>query len=258
MPDYIPRVTIISGEASGDLHGAQLALALRKLLPSVRISGVGGKRMRQAGVELVADSSSWSAIGVVEALGVVPKLLRAMHGLKAYLAKNPPDLLILIDFGFFNLRLAKHVAGSLKVLYYFPPGSWRKNATYPDLAGKVDRVVTPFSWSEASLRDQGFHVHYFGHPLLDVVHPALGRVAFCNEYGLDANRRIVGMLPGSRNQEIAYNLPALAVVGARMLKTHPDLQFVIPMASSVSINAIRDELNSVPWIEAEGVDTDSD
>jgi lipid-A-disaccharide synthase len=249
------NVMIIAGEASGDLHGAALTLAVRNKLPNVHISGVGGSRMREAGVELLWDSSTWSAIGIAEGLKLGPRLLLILRELRRYIESHPPDVLVLIDFGFFNLRVGKNLPDDVKVLYYFPPGSWRRNGGCRQLSEIADKVVTPFSWSEAALRSQGVDVHYFGHPLLDVVRPQFNRAEFCSRFSIDPERPIVGLLPGSRTQEIANTLPTMLVACAKMAKTSPELQFAIPLATSISAKMVQNELESVTWIDVTSVES---
>ena len=246
-----PIVMIVSGEASGDMHGACLAAQLKRMVPGIELRGVGGRKMREAGVDLIFDSSSWSAIGVTEAWKLIPSLLNTKRKLKAHLRANPPDLLVLIDFGAFNVRLAQSIRGSgIKVLYYFPPGSWRRGSTHNSLSGIVDRIITPFPWSAESLREQGFKADFFGHPLLDVVKPSLSRGEFCASFGLDPDRPIIGLLPGSRKQELKYNLPAILMGAGKLVAAMPELQFAIPLASSIDPNKVLDELNDIPWLRA--------
>jgi lipid-A-disaccharide synthase len=241
---------IIAGEASGDLHGACLADKLKRMLPDIELAGIGSRRMREAGVEIVYDSSTWSAIGVAEALKVVPRLALALLRLRAYLKAHPPDVLVLIDFGTFNVQVGKRLRPpGTKVLYYFPPSSWYRGATYERLIGIPDRVVTPFPWSAEALRERGFRADFFGHPLLDVAKPHLSREDFCRQYGFDAERPIIGLLPGSRKQELIYNLPPMLAAAAMLLESMPDLQFAIPSAQSVSADAFAKELDRVPWLD---------
>lgn len=251
-------VAIVAGEASGDLNGAHLATTLRRISPELDICGVGGKHMREAGVRLLADSSAWSAIGVSEALRLVPRLLIELRKLRAHFEANPPDVLLLIDFGAFNLRLARQLRrGRSKVFYYYPPGSWNRSSRYQCLEGIADRIVTPFPWSAETLRERGFHADFYGHPLLDIVKPSLSRSSFCERFGFDSNKPLIGLLPGSRAQEISYNLPVLLISAARLAACMPDLQFAVPVAASVSLNSIAQELKNIPWIDVEGIELGS-
>ena len=259
MAENAPSVVIVTGEASGDMHGAHLATSLKQALPSVRIRGVGGRKMRDAGVQLLFDSSAWSAIGIAEGLKVGPRLLTTYRKLKAGLVADPPDLVILIDFGAFNTRLGRFVhSRGMKVLYYFPPSSWNRHANYERLKEVADRVVSPFPWTPALLEDQGIRADFFGHPLLDVVRPSCSRDEFCRRFGFDASRPIVGLLPGSRAQEIIHNLPPLVASAAELLGKIPDLQFAVPPASSVDIFALMYELRRIPWVDVDAENTLAD
>ena len=250
MAGKAPNVVIIAGEASGDLQGACLANELRQLHPGIVIRGIGGRHMREADVDILYDSSSWGAIGIAEALKLVPSLLRILGKLRRLLEANPPDVLVLIDFGAFNVRLANALRSSgIKVLYYFPPRSWSRGATYSRLDGLVDRVVTPFPWSADILKGRGFQADFFGHPLLDIVKPSLSREAFCEQFGFDGERPIIGLLPGSRTHEIRYNMPVLLLAAARLAESIPGLQFGVPLASTLDAASIEAELSSIPWVE---------
>jgi lipid-A-disaccharide synthase len=242
---------VVAGEASGDVNGAHLAASLKKRLPGIVIEGVGGREMRDVGVSIIYDSSTWGAIGIVESLKVVPGLMLALSNLREQLRVNPPDLLILIDFGAFNTRLGRiaHALG-IKVLYYFPPGSWSRSSSYKCLDGIADHVITPFPWSADVLRLRGFSADFFGHPLLDTVAPTLSKEEFCGLHGLDPESPIVALLPGSRTQEVVHNLPALMVTAARMRERNPRLQFVVALASSISCDGVTSDLADVPWLDA--------
>ena len=240
MSARTPSIIIIAGEASGDLQGACLAAEFRRMAPQAVICGVGGRRMREAGVELLFDSSAWGAIGTTEALKLVPRLSLVLLKLKARLNADPPDVLVLIDFGAFNVRLGKHAhARGVKVLYYFPPGSWNRHSDGSRLKEVADRVVTPFPWSAELLNHAGIRADFFGHPLLDIVRPTLSQAEFCERFDLDPERPIVGLLPGSRKQEIVHNLPAQAEAAHKLSQSIPGLQFAIPLASSVDPSAVR-------------------
>ncbi len=247
MEKHGPSIAIVAGEASGDLQGALLAARLRVSAPSVRIWGVGGSKMREAGVELIHDSSSWSAIGIAEALKLAPRLLLIQSRLVRQLKADPPDLLILIDFGAFNVRLARQVRplGST-LMYYFPPGSWHRGNSYQKLQGLVDAVVTPFPWSAETLRQKGFRAEFFGHPVLDAAKPSLSRDEFCSRFGFDASHPIVGLLPGSRAQELRHNLPAMLEAAAILRLSVPELQFAVPTAPGVDVRRITNEVEAAP------------
>lgn len=238
------NICMIAGEASGDLMGSLLASELHHRNPDLNLWGMGGRRMRQSGVELLEDASKWGAIGIVESLKVVPALLLALHRLKNALVSRKPDLLILIDFGAFNTKVARKAKElRIPVLYFFPPGSWRRNGiVHPNFAKLVDRVATPFPWSEKALQEGGISAKFVGHPLLDVVHPRINKEMFCRQYQLKSCYPIVGLLPGSRKQELTNILPVQLQAGKRIQEEYPSAAFVIPLASSVNRSFVESQI----------------
>ncbi len=217
-----PRVFVIAGEPSGDQHAAMLGEALRARR-DLRLTGIGGPRMRAAGFELLYDSTDWSGIGVVESLKSVPMLLGIQRRLVRHLASSPPDLLVLVDFGAFNVRLARRLARGKRppILYYFPPGSWRRNADYRGLAGIVDRVATVFAWGEELLRAAGVDGRFVGHPVVDRIQPpdAQARAALREKLAPGADAPVIGLLPGSRRTEVLCN-GRVQLEAARIIAAH--------------------------------------
>src|SRR5437870_82726 len=143
------NIAIFSGELSGDLIGGALAREIRRLAPGVELWGLGSQSMRSAGVELLADSAEWGAISIAEAIGKVPGLLIHIFPLvKKAVRTRRPDLVVLVDFGAFNVRVARFCKQQeIKVLYYFPPGTWRRSgAQGAELAEITDLLAVPFEW----------------------------------------------------------------------------------------------------------------
>jgi lipid-A-disaccharide synthase len=177
--------------------------------------------LREAGVETLYDSSRWGAIGIAEALKLAPRLLRVLGHIKQELARRRPNLVILVDFGAFNVRVGRYARSiGLPVFYYFPPGSWRRDPSGAvRMKDVADRVATPFPWSAENLRAAGIDAHWVGHPLVDQV-----RLATAREGDGTAGRRVesartVCYLPGSRTHEIRDNGPVIAAA-ARLLSEH--------------------------------------
>jgi lipid-A-disaccharide synthase len=241
----------VAGEASGDASCAALVRAVREQLPNVYFWGVGGRLMAKVGVQLLYDSSAWGAVGVVEALRVAPALWLAQQKLKRRLAQEPPDLLVLVDFGAFNVPLAKWAKGrGMKVFYYFPPGSWRRYLPRRnDLPDCTDCIVTPFPWSAELLRQAGANAHFVGHPLLDRVKPSLSEEEFCERLSLNPEGLRIGLLPGSRRQEVRSLLPVLRQAAERLAEQEPAAQFVLALAPSVQDEEVRRIFDgcAVPW-----------
>ncbi|MGC9317287.1 MAG: lipid-A-disaccharide synthase [Armatimonadota bacterium] len=234
--DRTPQVFVVAGEPSADQHGAMLGEALRRRC-QVRLTGVGQRRMRDAGFELRFDSTGWSGIGVVQSLSRVPMLMVRMHQLTIHLVSVRPDLLVLMDFGAFNVRLARRLRRELTspILYYFPPRSWSRDADYRTLRGVVDRVATPFPWSEGRLREAGIDARWVGHPVIDRIEPAHGegRVRLRRELGLNAETPLVGMLPGSRSAEVRCNGPVMLGAAKLIIRDVPEMRFLLSVAPSI-------------------------
>ena len=234
------RIAIIAGEASGDLNGSLLARHLREMQPGVELWGAGGKRMREAGVDLIWESGSTGAVGIMESLKLVPGLLIEFARVKAELLRRRPDALTLIDFGAFNKRVAAFARRQgIKTIYYLPPGAWRRRPRKTSQAGLADKLITPFEWSYEALRDAGADVTLIGHPLLDVVKPSLTEEQFRAQVGMPPDAPIVGLLPGSRKQEIRHNLPAMLAAAVLMTERLPAACFVIAAAGRSQAETIE-------------------
>jgi lipid-A-disaccharide synthase len=197
------RVFLSAGEASGDAYAAALVEAMRA--DGITFEGVGGNRLRAAIGDLVADSSTWGAISIVQSLGVAPRAAKGALKARRQLKTGKPGLLIAIDFGFFNIRLCRWAKkAGWKVLYFMPPSSWRRDRQGKDLPAITDAVVTPFPWSAEILRANGANAHFFGHPLKQLI----------GDRNLHTHRPggQVAVLAGSRSHEIERNLPMIADV----------------------------------------------
>ncbi len=236
-----PTIFIVAGEASGDQHGAMLAQALLERA-EVSLAGVGQQRMRQAGVELLFDSTGWSAIGVMEALRRVPKLLLRARQMIRWLSQHPPDLVVLVDFGAFNVRLGHQLKKKqdVPILYYFPPRSWSRSARgFESLARIADRVATPFPWSAELLRASGIDATWVGHPVVDRISPPDDRGPVRAKLGLDPHAPVVGILPGSRPAEIGLIAPLSLGAAKIVRRALPDAQFVISVAPTIKPKALE-------------------
>lgn len=234
------RIAIITGEASGDLHGSLLAKYMRDMCPGIEIWGAGGKRMREAGVNLICQSGSTGAIGIVESLKLVPGLLMEYFRVRRELLRRRPDVLTLIDFGAFNKRVLGFAKRhGIKIVYYIPPGAWRKKRRNPGMAQMADKVITPFDWSYRIFKDAGIDVTLVGHPLLDIVKPRLSEQEFRQRFNLRPDSRLVALLPGSRKQEITHISPALLRAAKIIDSQVPDLQYVVAAAGPVRARQIE-------------------
>ncbi len=235
-------IMIVAGEASGDLHGAGLVRAMQKKDTSLRFFGTGGKELAHAGVEILCDIDKITVMGLSEIFATLKDIVLTFRSLKRTLREKKPSLLILVDFGEFNLRLAKHAKKlNIPVFYYITPKVWvwrkgrvKKLAKYVDCAA----VILPFE--EPYLQQRGVHARYVGNPVLDSVEIKLNKKEFCQKYSLDDGKAIVGILPGSRKKEVFFLLPIFLESARRMQKKYSrELTFVLPLASTLTI----DDLN---------------
>ncbi len=228
-----PRVLLVAGEASGDVHGADLVTALKRQVPHIEVFGVGGQCLREAGMHTLVDTAAIAGMGLFEARDKLRALLRTYRQLTTTLRTNPPDLLVLIDFPEFNLRLAKVAKrAGVRVFYYISPQvwAWRKRRVYT-LARRVDQLAAVFPFEPPFYAAHGCPVEFVGHPLVDRVHPSRSREETHRHYGLDPTCRTITLLPGSRAQEVRYLLDPL--LGATEL-LGKGYQFVLAVASTLN------------------------
>jgi lipid A disaccharide synthetase len=236
------NIAIFAGEVSGDLIGGALAREILRLAPEIKLWGIGGDTMRMAGVELVEDCSAWGAMGVTQALKSVPGMvLRIGPKMRAVVRSRRPDVVVLIDFGAFNVRAAKFCKSlGLKVVYYFPPGTWRRSgAKGAELAALTDLLLVPFQWAEERYRSLGANVVNVGHPMLERVRSEMSRAEFAGHFGMDPDHPIVGLLPGSRKHEVAHIMPALLDSARRIHREIKETQFVVGVAPSISLEMMH-------------------
>jgi len=228
------RVLLVAGEASGDLHGASFLRALRELVPGVHVLGIGGARLRAAGLECLFPAESLSIMGL-PSLQDIQKVWHAFQKLWKVLREDPPSLLVLIDFPDFNLllaRLAKRYG--VPVFYYISPQVWAwRRGRIKTIKKVVDTMAVVLPFEVDFYARHGFRVHYVGHPLLDVVKPALARKTFCQVAGLDPERPMVGFFPGSRPREVATLLPLFEETFSILKARRPSLQGVFVQAEGI-------------------------
>jgi lipid-A-disaccharide synthase len=245
-------IMLVAGEASGDLHGAALCRALRALAPGRPLVGMGGERMAAAGLDRLADVTAAAAIGGTEALGPLPTLLRAWRRLRAALqGRRPPAALVLIDFPEFNTRLAR-VAGraGIPVVYFIPPQVWAWRPWRARvIARRVSLVLAVFPFEAATYRAAGARVEFVGHPVLDALADAPSRPAARARLGLDAEATVVGLLPGSRRQEIERTLPVLHAAAARIAAARPATRFVLASVDGATPDPVATLRGASPAVQ---------
>ncbi len=235
------QVFIIAGEASGDLHGSNLIRALKARLPQARFVGVGGPHMEEAGLEVLFPISDLAVVGMVEVISHISPILKAFGLITGWLRNEKPDLLILIDYPDFNLRVASRAKRlSIPILYYISPQVWAwRQGRVKKLRRLVDRMAVILPFEEDFFRSHGMDVDFVGHPLLDVVKASIPRDEFCRKIGFDPGRPVIGLVPGSRRGEVLRLFPLMADAAERISRERHDVQFVVPLAPSLDPEILK-------------------
>ena len=233
----MPSLVFVAGDPSGDAHAARLVEALTARTPDLACAGLGGPAMQQAGVSLLDDLTTTAAIGPFDAARHLGRLLRARRLLKNHLTTHRPDLVILVDFGDYNLPVIAPLVKryGIPILYYISPQVWawgRWRLRY--IRRYVDRMVVFFPFEEAFYRREGIPVTWVGHPLVEQAKPTVSKEAAAKRFGLNPWRMTVGLLPGSRVDEVRRHLPLLLDVARHMAWDMPGVQFLLPKAPNVS------------------------
>jgi lipid-A-disaccharide synthase len=230
----VQRVMIIAGEASGDLHGSGVVRELKLLSPSIDIYGVGGEKMKKAGMDLIYDIKELGFMGFVEVLKHLPFLKTMERTLEQIVRFKKPDVLLLIDYPGFNLRFAKIAKRyGVKIVYYISPQVWAwHRSRVKKMQGLVDKMLVILPFEVDVYKANGIDVEFVGHPLLEVLEHTLDRKNFCKRFGLDGRKKIIALLPGSRKQEIDYIFHEM-ISAARMIALEQDVEIIVGVAPTL-------------------------
>lgn len=229
------EILISAGEASGDLYGSALVEALRRRLPDARFFGCAGTKMQAAGVEPVVDAASLSVVGLIEVVSHIPRIYGEFRRLIAAARARKPALAILVDSPDFHLRAAAklHAVG-IPVVYLVAPQAWAwRKGRVRAMRRNISRLLCIFPFEEAFFRGHGMPTDYIGHPLARICRPRMSRGDFFSTQGLDPDRPLLTLLPGSRAGEIARHLPVLAEASRRIAERIP-AQFVLALPEGLT------------------------
>ena len=250
---------LVVGEASGDMYGAQLVEALHARDGALKIFGVAGERLQQLHFEALFNVAELTGMGLVELTGNLKNIWRAYSLLKRALKERRPNLLILIDFPDFNLRLAR-LAKSLKipVLYYVSPQIWAwRRGRVRQIARWVDHMAVVFPFEAPFYERHGVNVTYVGHPLLQTVQVHRAKETVLTQIGLDPTKPTIALLPGSRRGEVERHLPVLRDSAVRLSKER-DVQFFCVRANTIDKEAVESALQHsalhIPIVEKDHYD----
>ena len=246
-PDKI-SILIIAGETSGDMHGASLMSAMKTLNPDLTFFGIGGDRMIAEGLEPVRHARNMAILGFFEVLKHLRYIYRVYKDLVHLLRTRNPYLIILIDYPGFNLRFArKSKKLGFRNLYYISPQVWAwKKSRVDQMVKSIDRMLVILPFETDIYRKKGLDVHFVGHPLKGNLVSNQTKSRFCEENGLNPEFPIIGLLPGSRTQEIARLLPEMSRA-CKMVQNHlPKAQFIVGMAPHLSEHDYLPYLDQAP------------
>jgi len=243
-----PQFLMVAGEASGDMYGAEVARSLFRKFPGCRIYGLGGERIREAGVQLESDIRHTAVVGPFEVISHLGTLYKVFRNLSEHIEMERPAAAILIDFPDFNLRLARRLkdAGA-PVIYYISPQVWAwREGRVKQIRELVNKMLVIFPFEEEIYRRAGVDVEFVGHPLMDMVRPTKSKEEFCRKYKLDPMQPIVALLPGSRRKEVRYILPTLCRAAELIAMHKPEAQFVLPMATGLDRRFLENIVQARP------------
>jgi lipid-A-disaccharide synthase len=241
------KIFISTGEVSGDLHGSYLIKALLALDPTLEITALGGQRMAQTGIRLIADTGTISSIGYAEALPYILPTLKVQRAAKKFLRQNPPDLVVYIDYIGPNVGLGKFVRkldASIPGIYYIGPQEWVWNAgstKTSEIVGFTDLILAIFPEEENYYSRNGANATFIGNPLLDIVQTTKSREAIRQEMGVSATDPVVVLMPGSRSQEIRQLMPVIFEGALLLQEAMPAVHFWVPLSSDRFREAIQQE-----------------
>ncbi len=243
-----PVIMFSAGESSGDQHAANMFLELKKYQPDIKGIGMGGAKMAQAGINIRYDSAGIAVIGVVEVIKHYREIRRALRLMQQMLATERPDLLVCVDYKEFNFKLARFAKQcGVKVLFYVSPQVWAWRPGRVKQYGKViDMMAVIFPFETAYYEKQNVPVRYVGHPSVDKVHALYSKAEDMRRFDLDESNPVVGLLPGSRANEIRRMLPVMLAAAEQLQASLPDIQFILPQADSIADELLGRYLSEVP------------
>lgn len=231
------KILIVAGEPSGDFYAASLIDSLSQT-NQFEIFAVGGSQTVKRNVTLLADSSNWAVIGLFEAVKKAPHLVLVLRKLRKFMSEQKPDLVILVDYPGFNMRLV-HIAKKMNIptVYYFPPSKFATNPDkIADAAGSITAVAANFASTYKVYQAAGANVEFVGHPLLDHAKPSMSKQETLEWLDIDPNKPIIGLCPGSRKSELCQLLPVMLKAGKLIHEKYPDHQFVVPVMKTKGEN----------------------
>jgi lipid-A-disaccharide synthase len=242
------RILIIAGEASGDLHGSNLIRELKNMDPGLTFFGIGGNRMKKEGTDLLFHIDKLSFMGFSEVLKNLGFVRKVMKAAVAEAERREPDLAVLIDYPGFNLRLARKLKDlGIPVVYYISPQVWAWGGNrVKKMRDLIDMMIVVFPFEKAIYDQYGIECRFVGHPFLDTVRPILSPDDFRMKFDIRKNDVAVGLLPGSRWQEVEKILPVMLESTALLSRRIRNLRLLLGLAPTIEKEKIEEMLKACP------------
>ena len=241
------KIFLVAGEPSGDLHASRLAKEIKKINPNIVLKGIGGPNMAREGVKLFYNTNDLAIVGVFDILTNFAKIKKVFLGFVAKVLEERADLVVLVDYPGFNLKMASALKRcGVKVLYYISPqiwawGIWRINK----IKKFVDKILVLFNFETKIYEEEGVSVEFVGHPLMDVAKPSSDKNTIIESLSLDKDKRTVILLPGSRRREIELLLPTMIKTCGLLYKKSKDVQFVVVKSHNLDKSVFEQRLKGV-------------
>jgi len=248
------KLFIVTGEHSGDIHASYIVRELKKLNPNIKIEAIGGKSLESEGVKLFSDHSKMAVVGL-DAFKSLFSHIKLGQNLVNYLTTEyQPDLVLLIDYGGFNLRLAKELKKrGIEIFYYISPQVWAsRKGRINKIKKYVTKMMTIFPFEEKLYKEKGVNAEYVGHPLISQLPQNFDREEFIKQNNIDPNNKIVGVFPGSRKMEINYLMPIFLESVKQIHQHSKKVQFCLGQAQNIDdklINKYLDDFTKKENIE---------
>ena len=228
------KIFIITGEYSGDIHASCVVKALKEQYTDIIVEGIGGENLKAAGVKLFSDQKKMGAVGISPAI-IFNHIMLGRRVVNYILNDFRPDLVLMIDYGAFNLSVSKFLRNAgIKVMYYIPPQVWASRKWRINTIKKnIDEVLCIFPFEKEMYEKYGIKTHYCGHPLVSQLQKPANREEFFNRHGLDLSKKLVSVFPGSRKFELKYLANIFIKSAIELKKRHPEIQICISQASNL-------------------------
>jgi lipid-A-disaccharide synthase len=233
------KIVIIAGEFSGEIHASHLVEALKSSIPA-QFSGIGSKKLQEAGMHIIYDYRNISLTGISEIFGKIKYILEASKTIKQHIAGEKPSLLIVVDFPGFNLNIAKYAkARRVPVVYFIPPQVWAwRKSRIRKIRERTDKVLCILPFEEQLYKEHGIDATYIGHPFLNTVKPLYTREDFYRKAGIEQEGPIITILPGSRENEVKKHMPILLSIITELEQRVHKPTILLPLAESIDSHLI--------------------